>query len=373
MALLKALVVDNDKIIVELLAGILEGEGYGVEKAYGGLEALIKLKEQKFDIVFLDLIMPRVGGDRICKFIMQAPEHAGTKVVIVSAIAIEAEQKISELKAHACVAKAAYPKMKANILKVLSLLTDANHTSDNTILGSEGVHPRQVVSELIFAQRHFEAILNSMREAVIELDISHTVTYVNPSAQTLLGKQEWEIIGRNFIDGLAPDKAKEVLVVLDSFSRTTCSKAQDLLLKDSDREYSLSFRNVIRDGEFIGTTVVVNDLTEKKMLERERNLRERLTGVVEMAGAAAHELNQPLTVISGHAELLLKEAGSTNEKLAKRIAIILEQVERLGNLTRKFTSIVAYETKDCGCNIKIVDIDKASRNDDMLRLKGLWD
>jgi len=373
MAAAKALVVDNDKVIVEIISGILAKEHYAVEKAYGGLEALIKLKKQRFDIVFLDLVMPRVGGDRICKYIQQSPGHRGTKIIIVSAVALEAEQKIAELKAHACIAKAAYPIMKENILTVLKQLQDADASPSDTIYGKEGVHARQIVKELLFAQRHFEAILSSMREAVIELDTDHMVTYVNPPAQVLLGKQEWEIIGRSFIDGLAPDKAREVLSELEAISSPTSSMARDLVLHYTDREYTLSLRNVIRDGELIGTTVVVNDVTEKKLLEAERSLRERMTGVVEMAGAAAHELNQPLAVISGHAELLLREIKDGGDRITRRLKTILEQVERLGNLTRKFTSIVAYETKDCGGNIKIVDIEKSSRADNCLRLKGLWE
>lgn len=368
------LIVDNDKLIVEMLAGIMKEQGYHTEKAYGGLEALLKLKEQHFDIVILDLVMPRVGGDRICKFIKQSPGHAGTKVIIVSAVALEAEKKIAELKADACIAKAAYPIMKENIIRALVLLKAAQGPSGGMFFGKEGVHPRQVVQELLFAQRHFEAILNSMQEAVIELDINHTITYANPCAQAMLGKQEWEIIGRNFLEGLAPDKAKGVIAVLTKLAGASSNTTKDLVLNYIDREYTLSFTNVIRDGELIGTTVVVNDITEKKLLERERALRERLTGVIEMAGAAAHELNQPLAVISGHAELLLKEAAGGDDKLARRTKTILEQVQRLGNLTQKFTSIVVYETKECGSNIKIVDIEKASRPDDStVKLKGLWE
>lgn len=370
----RALVVDNDKVIVELISRILKKHGFKVSCAYGGLEALTLLKQETFDVVFLDLVMPRVGGDRIFKFIKQSPEHAKTRVVIVSAVALEAESKIAELKPDACIAKAAYPVLKENILKTIAFLRSAS--DEHTMFcAHEGVHPRQIVYELLFAQRHFEAILNSMREAVIELDTNHMITYVNPSAQALLGKKEWEVIGRSFVEGFPGDKAVEVMGVLREITSASTNKTIDIVLKYTDREYSLSFTNVIRDGEMIGTTVVVDDITEKKLLEQERALRERLIGVIEMAGAAAHELNQPLAVISGHAELLLREAERGDRNMVKRATTILEQVERLGNLTRKFTSIVSYKTKECGGNITIVDIDKSARPDgaDGIKIKGLWE
>ena len=367
----RALVVDNDKVIVELIGEILERHGWTVFRAYGGLEALALLKQEPFDVVFLDLVMPRVGGDRILKFIKQSPEHAKTRVVIVSAVALEAEPKIAELKPDACIAKAAFPVLKENILKTIAFLRSA--PKENTMFcANKGVHPRQIVHELLFAQRHFEAILNSMREAVIELDCNNIITYVNPSAQALLGKKEWELIGRNFIEGFPDDKAREVECVLRTISSSHANRTIDIVLKYTDREYSLSFTNVIRDGELIGTTVVVDDITEKRLLEQERSLRERLIGVIEMAGAAAHEINQPLAVISGHAELLLRDAERSDQNLVKRATTILEQVGRLGTLTRKFTSIVSYKTKDCGGNITIVDIDKSAQPDS-IKIKGLWE
>jgi PAS domain S-box-containing protein len=369
----KALVVDNEKLIVEIISGILENEGYHVEKAYGGLEALEKLKQQKFEIVFLDLVMPRVGGDRICRFIKQSPRHIETKVVIVTAVAIEAEPQISALKADACIAKAPSPKMRENIIKVLKLIEDDQRTSGEIILGKEGVQARTVVKELLFAQRHFEAILNSMSEAVFELDTDRIITYVNPAAQALLGKEEWELIGRSLTEGIGTEKAKEIDSSLDELLKVDYSTTKELILEYSDREYLLSFRNVVRDGVLIGATVVVNDITEIKLLEKERYLRERLAGVIEMAGAAAHELNQPLAVISGHSQLLLRDAKNCDEKLCRRVRIIFDQIERLGELTKKFASIVTYKTKDFGNNIKIVDIEKASQTEDNTGLKGFWE
>ena len=368
-----ALVVDNDKVIVEMLSGIMEQQGYCVEKAYGGLEALKKLKQHKFEIVLLDLVMPRVGGDRICRFVRQSPGHMGTKVIIVTAVAIEAESKINELKVDACIAKATHPKMKKNIIKALKLLEDDHQTKSGMILGKNGVHSRTVVSELLFAQRHFEAILNCMSEGVIELDKDRVITYVNPVAQTLLAKEEWELIGKEITEELSSEKAREINTLFDELAKLEPGITKNLILTNNNREYALSFRNVVRDAAFIGTTVVINDITEKKLLEKERYLRERLAGVMEMAGAAAHELNQPLAVISGHSQLMLRDAKAYDEKLARRIRIIFDQVERLGNLTKKFTNIVSYKTKDFGKNIKIVDIEKASQFEGAPKVKGLWE
>jgi PAS domain S-box-containing protein len=201
-----------------------------------------------------------------------------------------------------------------------------------------------------------------MAEAVFELDTCGIITYVNESARLLLGRQEWELIGRDFSGEFSADHAAGIQEALGRIMHTAHSRTADLSVRMRERELFLSFRNVIRDDEIIGATVVVNDVTEKKLLDQERCLRERLTGVIEMASAAAHELNQPLTVISGHAQLLLRHCAGS-EELERRARIIYAQIEGLGRLTRKFSDIATYKTKDFGDNLTIIDIEGSSRPD----------
>ena len=351
------LIVDNDKLAVKVLSSILSEQGYNITSAYGGLDALQHLTSTTFDLVFLDLVMPRIGGDRICSYITQSPRHANTKVFIVSAAAIEGRQNIAELKPFACIAKAPYDIMKKNILAALNALNTGEH--ETMLMFAEGVYPRSVVQELLFSRRHFETILSSMTEAVFELDINGIITYVNQSARTLLDKQEWELIGQAFSKEFSEKAPSLIDKTLAAILNKAGTGSAVLGLSLQDRELSLSFRNVVRDNERIGATVVVNDVTEKKLLEQERCLRERLTGVIEMASAAAHELNQPLTVISGHAQLLLQQCAG-EEALERRARIIYEQVERLGRLTKQFSGIATYKTKEYGDNLKIIDIEQSS-------------
>ncbi len=352
-----ALVVDNDTVSVKLISSILSEKGYAITCAYSGLEALRILAETTFELVFLDLIMPRIGGDRICRYITESQRHAHTRVCIVSGAALEGRQKIAELKPFACIAKAPYDIMRKNILGALKELNNTPH--DNMLLFTDGVHPRSVVEELLFSQRHFESILSSMTEAVFELDTNGIITYVNESARRLLGRQEWELIGHDFCQEFSNDSAAEISSALNHILHTVHTRSVGLNLLRQDRELFLSLRNVLRDEELLGATVVINDVTEKKQLDQERCLRDRLTGVIEMAGAAAHELNQPLTVISGHAQLLLRHCAG-NEALERHARLIYDQVARLGRLTRQFSGIATYKTKDYCDDVRIIDIERAT-------------
>ncbi|MCJ8329263.1 MAG: hypothetical protein HRT89_06245 [Lentisphaeria bacterium] len=83
----------------------------------------------------------------------------------------------------------------------------------------------------------------------------------------------------------------------------------------------------------------------------------------ELAGAACHELNQPLQVITGYAELLLMQLKDDDEKYSK-IKILKEQADKLAELTKKLNGITKYETQNY-INDRIIDIDKSSDNGEM--------
>ncbi|MBU1194803.1 MAG: DUF3365 domain-containing protein [Proteobacteria bacterium] len=100
---------------------------------------------------------------------------------------------------------------------------------------------------------------------------------------------------------------------------------------------------------------------EKKRIQVEEELRKRdkLAGVIEMARAVCHELNQPLQTIMGNTEILMME-DVDKPTIKKRILQIKDQVDRMGKMTRKIIEIANYETKDLPQG-KVIDIEKSSK------------
>jgi hypothetical protein len=103
-------------------------------------------------------------------------------------------------------------------------------------------------------------------------------------------------------------------------------------------------------------------MKKRRQLEEERLQKERLQGVIEMAGAACHELNQPLQALTGYSQLLFSDL-SENNPLFSEIKKIKEMTDRLGKITRKIMHITRYETMDYIEGSRIIDIDKASSSE----------
>jgi two-component system alkaline phosphatase synthesis response regulator PhoP len=79
----KILVVDDEKSIVRLVTYNLEKEGFITYKAYDGEEALQLIRDEKPDLVLLDIMLPRVDGLEVCRRVRQ--EGIPVAVIMVTA------------------------------------------------------------------------------------------------------------------------------------------------------------------------------------------------------------------------------------------------------------------------------------------------
>ena len=96
----KILVVDDDPDILEAISLILEARGYQVVTARDGVDALSKLKEEKPDLMILDLMMPRLDGFGVCKELKDPrwSKYAHIPIIILSSVRQDASRRRYELE-----------------------------------------------------------------------------------------------------------------------------------------------------------------------------------------------------------------------------------------------------------------------------------
>ncbi len=81
------LVVDDDPDLVESVCMKLENENYRTAKAYDGVEAWEKIKEERPVMLILDVMMPKKNGYRLCEEIKKNDEYSGIIVLLLTAVA----------------------------------------------------------------------------------------------------------------------------------------------------------------------------------------------------------------------------------------------------------------------------------------------
>ena len=81
------LVVDDDPDLVESVSMMLEADGFRVSKAYDGLEAWDRIKEEKPHMLILDVMMPRKNGYDLCDEIKKDDQFKDITILLLTAVA----------------------------------------------------------------------------------------------------------------------------------------------------------------------------------------------------------------------------------------------------------------------------------------------
>jgi two-component system alkaline phosphatase synthesis response regulator PhoP len=81
------LVVDDDTDLVEMVAMKLASKNFRVAKAYDGVEAMAKVKEERPALMILDVMMPRKDGYTLCDELKKSAEYKGIVIILLTAVA----------------------------------------------------------------------------------------------------------------------------------------------------------------------------------------------------------------------------------------------------------------------------------------------
>ena len=96
----KILIVDDEPDIIELVSYNLKKAGYTVAAASDGEEALTKVREIRFDLIILDLMLPGIHGMEFCRILRNNPKTAAAPIIMLTAKGEETD-KIQGLEAGA--------------------------------------------------------------------------------------------------------------------------------------------------------------------------------------------------------------------------------------------------------------------------------
>lgn len=80
------LVVDDDTDLVEMVSMKLESENFRIAKAYDGLEAMDRIKEERPALIVLDVMMPRKDGYTLCDELKTSDEYKDIVIILLTAI-----------------------------------------------------------------------------------------------------------------------------------------------------------------------------------------------------------------------------------------------------------------------------------------------
>jgi PAS domain S-box-containing protein len=228
---------------------------------------------------------------------------------------------------------------------------------------------RTVAAELIQTKNFLQRVIDSSVDAIISADMKGRVLLFNHAAEKVYGKTSGEMIGTHVADLYPEGNARQIMKLIRAGNGRVDGLKTDVVNATGERVPVLLSAALIYEGTVpTGSVGIFTDLRERVRMEQKLQqaqeqilAQERQAIVAELAGAAAHELNQPLTSVMGYAELLLRRVDKDKDSPAWNAAeVIYAEAERMAEIVRKIGKITKYETKSYVGRARILDLDKAA-------------
>ena len=231
---------------------------------------------------------------------------------------------------------------------------------------------REMESELRKTKEFLERLIDATADGIVACDLKGRILLFNKGAERVTGYSAADVVGRLHVDQLYPGtQARDIMRALRTSRQAGDGKLRlpraTLLGKLGEQiPVSLSAALITEGNRETASVGVFSDLrhrlrVEAELFETQQKLAVAEKGalVSELAGTAAHELNQPLTSVLGFAELLQRRGGG-DDGTREALAAILREAERMAGIVRKIGRITRYETKEYVGKRRIVDLEKAA-------------
>ena len=140
------------------------------------------------------------------------------------------------------------------------------------------------------------------------------------------------------------DEAIAVQAIKEGAQDYLCKDQTDSILLGRSISYAIERHRILKELKIVN----------KKIIEHEK-----LSVLMELAGATAHELNQPLCAIMPRIEMILAKIGKHDPHF-NQLEQIYKQCVRMVELIKKISHISSYHTKLYFDDVKIIDIDRSA-------------
>ena len=196
--------------------------------------------------------------------------------------------------------------------------------------------------------RDWENTFDSVLDAIILLDVQHTIIRLNKSASILFNRTYQELIGQSIFDflNIATDNLLPVFETTDQNDKTFNIHV------DGNKVYEVFLNSLLDDEKnVIGKVLVGRDITyrleagkEKLRLEEKLQNARKMEAIGTLAGGVAHDLNNILSGIVSYPELLLLQLPE-DSPLVKPIKTILQSGEKATAIVQDLLTLARRGTE----------------------------
>lgn len=208
---------------------------------------------------------------------------------------------------------------------------------------SERVQAQEALAQ---SEENFRALIDRMPNAVV-VHREARLVYANPSFARLLGYESADVlVGRNVMELVQPEHREAIGARIEAPRRVHAFYPEHQLIRaDGTRAVVQVTPIPIVFGGALADMALVDDLTEKKAMEAELMVADRMAALGRLSASVGHEINNPLAYVVGSLELMRSELaslGKAAEPVLERLGVVEEGIERVRAIVadlRNFSSV----------------------------------
>ncbi len=322
---LRILVVDDEKIIREGAERILIKEGLSTSIAENGERGLELIKEDNFQVLLLDLMMPGISGMEVLKSALEIKPEL-LVIVITGYATIENAVLAMKSGAYDFIPKPFTPdQLRIVVHRALNKIQLEREAEQ---LRKDRARSLQDIAK---EKNRTLTIINHMADGVLVTDGKGSIVLNNPAVTRMLGWDGENPLGKHISevirDGDLTDMLEKVLEMGDSHDQGI---SQELAWGNPPSHFFVAHAAPVRSeqGEVFGSVTIFNDVTRLKDLDRMKS---------EFVDMVSHELRSPLSAIRQKLSLLIDGfTGDINDEQKQIVSRVQHRIDGLigmiGNL-----------------------------------------
>ena len=363
----RILVVDDDPVNLHVLASQLALKQYAITQARDGEMALVMIRDaderdQPFDLILLDVMMPKMSGYEVCRRIRNDYPHNKLPVIMLTAKNQVADLVTGfESGANDYLPK---PFSREELFARINNQIIINEAGEKRRQAERAL--KEINEKLSKTSQYLEMVIDNANVWLNVVDKEGNVVIWNKAAEEISGYARDEVIGHNKIwEWSYPDdvyrkeiETKAMSIInrgeeIRDFETNICRKDKQI------RTIAWHSRNLSdAAGEPIGSIAIGRDVSTRKQLEAQLAHAQKMEAVGTLASGIAHDFNNLLQTINGYAQILLMDKQEDDPEYGN-LNLIYQAGERAAQLVRQlllFSRKVATERKSYQLNREIEHI-----------------
>ena len=329
---MRILVVDDEKIMREGAERILTKEGWKATIAENRERGLELIKDGKFRILLLDLMMPGISGMDVLKTVRESQPEL-LVIVITGYATIENAVEAMKRGAYDFIPKPFTPDQLRIVVR--RALEKLNLEREAELLRIEREKSLQDVAN---EKSKTLTIINHMADGVLVTDQNGYIVLNNPAVTRMLGLEEESPLGKHLSEWTGnEDLARMLEKVLSMGSSQNRGISQELALGDPPKNFFVAHSAPIRSeqGEVFGSVTIFNDVTWLKELDQMKS---------EFVNMVSHELRSPLSSIRQKLSLIVDGlTGEINEEQKQIVSRVQHRIDGLIGMISSLLDLARIE------------------------------